>query len=445
MKKLFFVFALTISQTVMSTEFESAAQAVKNIGIGWNLGNSLESNSADVDNMWIEAWSDGTPSSYETAWGQPVTTRQLIHMFAAAGFRAIRVPVTWYGHMGNMTELSKQGNGKIDINDWTGFLIDADWMERVKEVVNMVLEEGMYCIVNVHHDTGSASTAWLRADETVYAQQSQRFQAVWEQIALAFRDYDEHLLFEGYNEMLDPYSSWCFASYATTDTYDAEVASSAYSAINKYAQSFVNTVRSTGGNNAERNLIVCTYGACCGDGSWNAHLTDPLQYMELPDDSVGSGHLAFEVHSYPSFSGVSAGRAKARELVTMAQQYLAAKGAPVIFGEWGLPSDMADYIKQDFATYFVQRVKEAGMACFYWMGLSDGDDRVVPQWTDEGLKDAIVKGFYGEEGYDGISRLTADHSHETVSWYSLQGTEVKQPLSHGVYIHNGTKVLMTNH
>lgn len=74
--------------------------------------------------------------------------------------------------------------------------------------------------------------------------------------------------------MLDPYSSWCFASFAAPGNYNESVANSAYKAINDYAQSFVDVVRSTGGNNAERNLVLNTYGSCNGAGTWNAHLDD---------------------------------------------------------------------------------------------------------------------------------------------------------------------------
>lgn len=140
-------------------------------------------------------------------------------------------------------------------------------MKRVHEVVDYVISQGMYCILNVHHDTGAASTAWLIADEAEYAKQKERFEAVWQQIAEEFKDYDHHLLFEGYNEMLDIKRSWCFASFAASGQYNASIAKSAYNAINSYAQSFVNAVRATGDNNRQRNLVVCTYGVCDGNGN----------------------------------------------------------------------------------------------------------------------------------------------------------------------------------
>ena len=120
-------------------EWELASESVRNMGTGWNLGNTLDSNSGNADNMWIEAWSARTPKDYETAWGQPETTRELIHMFKEAGFGAIRVPVTWYPHMGTVTV----SGAKWDMGTWTGYDIDPVWMARVKEVVGFVLEEDM--------------------------------------------------------------------------------------------------------------------------------------------------------------------------------------------------------------------------------------------------------------------------------------------------------------
>ena len=377
---------------------QSITDAMAAMNPGWNLGNTLESNSGDLENMWIEAYSSRTTQDYETAWGQPVTTRALIHMFKEAGFKAIRVPVTWYPHMGKLTVTTGQNaagewKGFWDPEkNWTGTDVDAVWMARVKEVVNYVIDEGMYCILNVHHDTGESTTAWLRASEEVYEAQKERYEALWKQIALEFRDYPQTLLFESYNEMLDPYSSWCFASYATKNRYDSAVANSAYKAINGYAQTFVNTVRATGGLNASRNLIVNTYGACSGAGTWNNHLKDPLKNMALPSDSV-KDHIAFEIHSYWDVS--SNQESSVNDMFSALASNLQTK-APVVIGEWGVTSDLSTSAGMqnaaDFAEMFVRKAKAAGCPTFWWMGLSDGADRSVPKWTQPLIKDAIIKG-----------------------------------------------------
>ena len=428
--------------------FETATEAVANMRIGWNLGNTLESNSGDTLNMWIEHWTDRTPTAYETAWGQPVATRELIQMMKRAGFNAVRVPVTWYPHMEARFQFSGYDNSLwLPSQDPLGTQIQTDWMQRVHEVVDYVISQDMYCILNVHHDTGAASTAWLVADEGVYAQQKERFEAVWTQIANEFRDYDEHLLFEGYNEMLDTPRSWCFASYAAPGQYNAAIARSAYNAINSYAQSFVDAVRATGGNNAQRNLIVSTYGACSGSGTWNSHLQDPLKQMKLPTDEA-TGHLIFEIHSYLDVKNLTSAKNEVSQMLRDAKANLASKGAPVIFGEWGSTTEDAyDKYRSNllaFARYFVEQTKAYGMGTFYWMGLSDGAHRSVPEFNQADLKDAIVKGWYGEEGYTGLRTVGADADRQPAVRYDLSGRRLPARDATGrpaIVIVDGRKVV----
>lgn len=107
------------------TSFETAGQTVNSITAGWNLGNSLDS---------LDLYTEGKPQNFETAWGNPVTTKKLITTVKNAGFNAIRVPVTWGQH------IDDKGN------------IDKEWLNRVQEVVDYVISQDLYCILNVHHD-----------------------------------------------------------------------------------------------------------------------------------------------------------------------------------------------------------------------------------------------------------------------------------------------------
>jgi len=369
--------------------FETAAEAVIHMGAGWNLGNTLDSNSGSTDNMWIEAWTARTPKDYETAWGQPQATRELIHLFKEAGFGSIRIPVTWYPHIGTIT---LNNTNHWDPSTWSGTEVDPVWMARVREVVDYVIDEGMYCILNVHHDTGAADTAWLVAGEAEFEAAKTRYQALWEQIATTFKDYDEHLLFESYNEMLDPLDSWCFASFAASGGYNAAVAASAYKAINAYAQLFVETVRSTGGNNSVRNLVVNTYGACSGDGTWNSHLKEPLTQLRLPEVPE---HIAVEIHSYWDAEKFDSQKTDidllfSSQIGTILQRQM---GVPVIIGEWGGGSSADSDANVRFANYFSAKARASGVAAFWWMGLSDGEDRAVPQWTMPRTKDAILQPY----------------------------------------------------
>ena len=383
--------------------FESANDAVKNMKVGWNLGNTLDAHNG-------QRVTD--PKVSETMWGQPITSPELMQMMKEVGFGAIRVPVTWYPHM--------DSNNKVD----------AAWMKRVHEIVDYVISTGMYCILNVHHDTGADSNntkSWLKADQTVYNQQKARYEYLWQQIAEEFKDYGERLLFESYNEMLDTYNSWCFASFQAPGQYNASVATSAYNAINSYAQSFVNTVRATGGNNAKRNLIVNTYGACNGAGTWNSHLLDPLKQMKLPTD-ITEGHIIFQVHAYPGVENLSSAMSEVNQIFRDLNTYLVQKGAPVIIGEWGT-SNGNDYNDRrsnvlSFAKYFVEQAKAYNYAPFFWMGLSDGTARTFPAFNQADLVLAILQAYYGSN-YN--PRLLTEDDFEITNYlvnYTQQWSEL---------------------
>ena len=406
--------------------------------IGWNLGNQFECSAPGQDGESMQIGMADNSIKAETAWGNPVVTKKMIKAVKEAGFNAIRVPVTWYPHMEAKFQLN--GTAWDKEKDDLGTKIQAAWMKRVHEVVDYVISQDMYCILNIHHDTGAASTAWLIADESVYAQEHERFEAVWKQIAEEFKDYGDHLLFEGYNEMLDKKQSWCFASFGANGGYDATIAKSAYNAINSYAQTFVNTVRSTGGNNAQRNLIVSTYGACSGSGTWNSHLQDPLKQMKLPNDNV-SNHLIFEVHTYLDIKTINNAKNEVNQMIRDIKSHLVSKGVPVIFGEWGTSTDNGYESYRNnmltFARYFVEKAKAAGMGTFYWMGLSDGKSRSIPEFNQPDLVEALVKGYYGEEGYQSVISPTVLPVSDNI--YDLQGCRLPAIPEKGIYLHGGKK------
>lgn len=372
---------------IQAQEFETATEAVKNMGVGWNLGNTLDANSQTYhdftkDNYWGQ---QGLES--ETCWGQSKTKPELIKMMKDAGFGAIRVPVTWYNHM------DKDGN------------VNAEWMARVKEVVDYVINEGLYCIINVHHDTGADSDtfkSWIKADADNYTTNKNRFVELWKQIAEEFKDYDEHLLFEGYNEMLDANSCWNYPTwYSDGKNYDANYAAKSLQTINDYAQTFVNTVRGTGGNNSKRNLIVNTYAACAG-GSWG-HIDEVIKQMKLPTETK-KGHLIFEVHSYPNISNLNTAKSDFSNVVKSLKTNLVTQGAPVIFGEWGTSNvdNGKDYVEHredmiDFLEFFVKTCKQNDIATFYWMGLSDGAYRSLPAFNQPDLAKCITKAYHGSD------------------------------------------------
>lgn len=383
MKKLLTFLSCMLFATVSYAQnFESASDAVKNMGVGWNLGNTLDANGNGV-HQGVES---------ETYWGQPVTKPELMTMMKNAGFGAIRVPVTWYNHM--------DSEGKVD----------AAWMARVKEVVDYVINNGMYCIINVHHDTGDDSKNanrihWIHASMNTYNNTKEKYEYLWKQIAETFKDYDQHLVFEGYNEMLDDLNSWCFASYNATGGYDAASATDSYNALNSYAKSFVNAVRATGGNNQKRNLVINTYAAANGTGNWNDHLTEPLSKLVIPSDPGGSGHIAIQVHAYPN---ISSGATEIRNMFNTLKTYFIDKGYPVILGEWATSNVDASVTDYDadreryltYASYVVKTAKQNNAATFYWMGLSDGVYRSVPCFNQADLAKTLTVAYHGA-GFEG--------------------------------------------
>ena len=371
MKKiLLLVCSAMLCTSLQAVDFETAKDAVKNMGVGWNLGNTLDAN--DATKTWT------TTAQHETCWGQPVTKPELLKMMKEAGFGAIRVPITWYQEM--------DADGKVN---------DA-WMKRVKEVVDYVIDNGMYCIINVHHDTGADSgnyKSWLKASTSSYNTNKAKYEGLWKQIAEQFKDYDQKLLFEAYNEMLDEKNTW----NEPVDKTDG------YKAINSYAKSFVTTVRATGGNNKDRNLVVNTYSA--------SSTPDAMQNLDLPEES---NHIIFQIHSYPNWQNKSNAKKEIDNLISNIKSKLLDR-APVIVGEYATfttwPSEIDYYAKDKEVAlyamdYLIQKTKENGIGTFYWMGMSDGSYRDMPAFHQADLAQTLIKAYYGS--IDGYKYPTAD-------------------------------------
>ena len=348
--------------------FETAAEAVKNMKVGWNLWNTLDSHSGGAD------WGLTKPQDWETCWGNPVTKPELMKMMRKAGFNAIRVPVTWHTHM--------------DANEQ----VDPEWMKRVHEVVDYVIDQGMYCILNTHHDNG----AWIVADPENYEQYHERFEKLWQQIAEEFKDYDEHLVFEAYNEVLDKYQSW-FLPSEEDGTMHVE---QAYNALNAYAQSFVNVVRSTGGNNIERNLVINTYSGCVGP--WNIH-AESFEKMNIPKD-VTKDHIIFGIHCYWLIINEDVDG-----ILNNIRQYITSRGIPTIISEWGY-----DNIT-DLERYFLTETKNAGISTFLWGGMSSGLMRSFPAFDNSEDTKNFFKAYYGEN-YEPTLLTTGDYDKLKVTF-----------------------------
>lgn len=347
--------ALTLAATASAAECESAEEAVANINVGWNLGNTF-----DCSGDWIS----GDPSAFETAWGNPVVNKQLIEGVKAAGFNTIRLPVTWDAH------IDDEGN------------IDENWLNRVQEVVDYIIDADLYCVLNVHHDGGT--DGWLEASDDCIKNSGERFEGLWTNIAERFKDYDEKLIFESFNEVLDSNNSW-----TTSSTADG------YSAINELNQMFVDAVRSTGGNNKTRNLMVQTYSA----GSAAA----TFRNFELPEDKA-QGHLIVHVHNYDpqGFTWTEATWTTMTDywgsedqietieyLFDVLADYSESLDVPFVVGEFGAQSKNNDKERAEYAACVISEGAEVGVKCFWWD--NGADFKIIDRATGSVTAPAIVK------------------------------------------------------
>lgn len=221
------------------------------LGAGWNYGNTLEACTA------------GTPS--ETVWGNPAASQEMINAVADAGFKTVRIPVSY---------LSK-------IDDNNGYKIDEAWLSRVNEVVDYCYNRDLNVIINMHGDGyNSIDGGWFLCNGDNQDYIKEKYAAVWKQIAEKFKDYDEHLIFESMNEEFDGEYHDPVPEY--------------YANINSYNQIFVDTVRSTGEKNTHRWLLM---------PGWNTDInyTTGDFGFELPTDeqnTAGEGRIVVSVHCY---------------------------------------------------------------------------------------------------------------------------------------------------
>ena len=297
----------------------STMELVHDMGIGINLGNTMESCGdwiAEVDRQW----GDGIlhTEDYEKAWGSPIITKPMIDGMANEGFGVVRVPVAW----SNMME-----------DDGT-YTINADYTARVKQIVDWVLDADMYCIINIHWDNG-----WVNKFPENPETYMNRYETMWTQIADSFKDYGDHLIFESQNEELGWDSIW--NQWSGTQ----EQKEKSYALVNQVNQKFVDVIRHSGGNNPQRHLLISGYNT-------DINLTcDSL--FKMPDDPAN--RMAISVHYYtPAGFAIleeDASWAKARstwgtdddykelnQQMDMMKTHYADKGIPVIIGEYGCPT-----------------------------------------------------------------------------------------------------------
>lgn len=355
--------------------FRTATELVSSLSLGWNLGNSLDA-----------------PEG-ETAWGNPTITPALLMAVKSAGFDAVRIPVTWTLHTGPAPT----------------FTIEPTFLTRVAEVVGYAKAAGLPAIINLHHDGADEyeGVEWLtlndgQGDVTPEnnAAVEARFVAIWRQIAEHFKGHDENLLFESMNEIHDGYD-------APDPAY--------YEIIHHLNQVFVDLVRESGGNNAERCLVVPGY---------NTNIDYTLAGFERPDD-VANDRLILSVHFYDPWSyagegsthtwgAASPGSDSWGQETYVVDQYSKLKtqfidqGLPMIVGEYGAVHQ-ADYepYRRYYMEYVTKVMVDRGLVPFYW---------------DNGSASS------GMDGFGLLDRSTGSILHPTILAAMLKAATESYPL-----------------
>lgn len=336
----------------------TSMEIVQDMKVGWNLGNTL-------DSIYWE--NNPTPSQLETAWGNPITTKAMIDEIKKAGFNTVRIPTTWHQFTGQGPD----------------YIIDERWLDRVQEVVDYVIDNDMYCILNTHHE-GS----WLKPlpeNETMLVD---RISKVWAQIADRFKDYDERLIFEGLNE---PRTEGSAKEWSGGTPEEREV-------INKLLEAFVKTVRSSGGNNQYRHLMVTPYAA---------GMYDSLQGFKIPDDD----RIIVSIHNYFPYNfalntsgtsewGTAAEYSDVSAMFDTLYNKFVSKGIPVVMGECGALNKNNEAIRAAWAEHFFAEAKKRKITCIWWdnnLFTSSGENfgifrRQTLSWEYPQILEAIMRG-----------------------------------------------------
>lgn len=346
----------------------TSQQLVEDMTFGWNLGNTLDVCQADRDgdgkiNEHVEAGEKVD----ETLWGNPKATKDLFTSLKKNGVNAVRIPVTWRDHM--------DSNGNID----------REWMDRVQQVVDYAYSQGMYAIINVHHDGGGDPKfgAWIiEESQKDYNTFLKKYKNVWKQIAERFKNYSDYLIFESMNEV-------------GFDTLYNKNKADAYNLINKINQDFVDIIRATGGNNAKRHLLIAGYYT-------DIERTCDSLY-KMPDDKAGRCILS--VHYYTPWDFCTCDRkhtwgtnSEVRQMETLIgkmKKNFVDKGIPVIIGEYAASgSDLSSCI------FFIEKLNKLcsdyGIATFIWDSGSQVN-RKTYKWRTPQYLEALKRATSGKD------------------------------------------------
>ena len=318
-----------------------ALSFIRDLEIGWNLGNTFDASEC----TWLS-----DEMAYETAWCNAKTTEGLIKELKNAGFKTIRIPVSWHNHIDENYNISKA------------------WMDRVEEVVGWALAEDMYVIINIHHD----NTEQYEYPSYAKLDQSKAYVTkIWSQIADRFADYDEHLIFETMNEprQVGTNNEWWI-------DVNSDLGKECMDCINQLNQAIVDTIRANGkGYNTSRYIMAPGYCA-----SPDYVIADDFK---LPDDSkaTAENRIIVSVHAYTPYNfALNQGDGstdvfaikgkKGTEDIDYFMKNLYEKfvsqGIPVLIGEFGALDKDNTESRMQFAAYYTYTARHYGMTALFW-------------------------------------------------------------------------------
>ena len=335
-----------------TVEAATAQEFVEGMGQGWNLGNTL-----DPENCtWVSNEMD-----YETAWGNPRVTRELIAYIKAQGFDTIRIPVSWHNHMDENYNISEQ------------------WIARVQEVIDWCVEEDFYIILNIHHEG-----EWLTKASTDYEGVMTQYKAIWTQLADRFGDYSNKLIFESMNEI----------------GFDDLGTEKGCELISKINAEFTTLIRNSGKNNADRYLLLAGY--------WTDIDRTCTPEYTLPDDEK----IILSVHYYSPSTFAIADKTSTwgyqetwgtdEDYVYLKGQFeklktgFIDKGIPVIIGEYGATIKDKDNASRIAWFKAVTETSLEYKCCPIVWDAGDVISRADLCWKTDGLYEAV----FGENAVD---------------------------------------------
>ncbi|MCR5119252.1 MAG: glycoside hydrolase family 5 protein [Lachnospiraceae bacterium] len=353
--------------TQMALPDNEAFAFTKDMKVGWNLGNCFDAHdSGCADEM-----------DYETVWCGAKVTKELIHTMKEAGFKTIRVPVSWHNHV--------DGNNNIS----------EKWMNRVEEVIGWICDEDMYAIINIHHDNDDAFyPSYDKLDKS-----KKYVTAIWKQVAERFADYDEHVIFETLNEprQVGTDHEWWI------DDKTADYAKEAFDCVNQLNQAAVDAIRANGkGHNPDRYILVPGYCA--------APEFETYDDFKIPNDSA-ENRIIISAHAYTPYnfalniSGTDKfsikggnGTGDIDYFIKSLHRSFISKGIPVVITEWGSLDKNNLESRLDFTAYYVATAAHYGIPTVLWDNnayKSSGEnfgiiDRATLEWRFPEIKDQLI-------------------------------------------------------